>query len=144
MGIDQTRLKPGFEGTIITGVAEPEQLELPDFYLPLSRAATFPWQSHALWFYSQMVRWGHVELSDDHIAQVRASYHPDMLREALAPLGIALPDSNQKIEGTFDTPTPVACCHGTLTLGPNAFFDQIPFDPDALADYIAGQSVNKI
>ncbi len=34
-----------------------------DFFVPHAQAATFPWKSHALWFYSQMVRWGQVAAS---------------------------------------------------------------------------------
>ena len=33
---------------------------LDDFFVPFAKAANFPWKSHALWFYSQMVRWGQV------------------------------------------------------------------------------------
>ena len=34
---------------------------IPEFYLLASHHATFPWVSHALWFYSQMLRWRQVE-----------------------------------------------------------------------------------
>ena len=33
-----------------------------DFFLPFAKGATFPWKSHALWFYTQMVRWGQVRI----------------------------------------------------------------------------------
>ncbi len=48
-----------------------EAESLPGFYLPASQEATFPWVSHALWFYSQMVRWGQVAFDPEHVAQVR-------------------------------------------------------------------------
>ncbi|TLP44898.1 ABC transporter substrate-binding protein [Cohaesibacter sp. CAU 1516] len=143
IGLSETRLKPGFNGAIKTGLTDPERLNMPDFYLPLSRAALFPKESHALWFYSQMVRWGHVELSDDHIARVRASCHPEMLRAALAPLDIALPDTQQDILSAQDIQSPIASDQGLGSLGPDVFFDRIPFDPDALAAYVAGQRVSK-
>src|SRR5690606_12641711 len=44
---------PALDGSILGVAASPSA---PDFFQPHSRAATFPWQSHALWFYSQMVR----------------------------------------------------------------------------------------
>ena len=50
-------LKPGSPATRIA-----------DFYVPAGRSATFPWVSHALWFYSQMVRWRQVEYSPEHVA----------------------------------------------------------------------------
>ena len=33
-----------------------ETVSDPDFFSPFARSATFPWKSHAAWFYSQMVR----------------------------------------------------------------------------------------
>ncbi|HYM35097.1 MAG TPA: CmpA/NrtA family ABC transporter substrate-binding protein, partial [Steroidobacteraceae bacterium] len=36
---------------------------IANFYLPSRCAATFPWTSHALWFYSQMVRWRQIAYS---------------------------------------------------------------------------------
>lgn len=91
-----------------------EAEHLPEFYLPASQAATFPWVSHALWFYSQMVRWGQVAFDPEHVAQVRATYRPDLYRLALA--GIAdIPSADTKIE---------------------ALFDGVRFDPDDLSAYL--------
>ena len=41
-----------------------------DFYVPASHHANFPWVSHALWLYTQMVRWRQVEFSAEHLAAV--------------------------------------------------------------------------
>ena len=62
-----------------------------DFFVPHAKAATFPWKSHALWFYTQMVRWGQVEASAANEAIARDTYRPDLYRAALKPLGVALP-----------------------------------------------------
>jgi ABC-type nitrate/sulfonate/bicarbonate transport system substrate-binding protein len=83
-----------------------------DFYVPARHAATFPWRSHALWFYSQMVRWQQIDHRADHIEQVSATYRPDLYRAALEPLGVELPPNDSKIEGPSD-----------------AFFDGKVFDP---------------
>ena len=115
---------------------------MPDFYLPSSRAAVFPWQSHALWFYSQMVRWGHVPLSDPLIEKARNSYHPHYLRDALAPLGVPLPLMDAKIEGGFGEATAISSLSGPLLLGPDRFFDQKTFDPDQLHAYVAEQEAD--
>ena len=48
----------GLSGEIDTGGGDLRHAE--DFFVPFAKAATFPWKSHALWFYSQMVRWGQV------------------------------------------------------------------------------------
>lgn len=89
---------------------------VPDFYLPASQAATFPWVSHALWFYSQMVRWGQVTFDPEHVAQVRATYRPDLYRLALAKASVDIPSTDTKVD--------------------EGFFDGMPFDSDNLPDYL--------
>jgi ABC-type nitrate/sulfonate/bicarbonate transport system substrate-binding protein len=81
---------------------EGELRELRHFYVPASHAATFPWVSHALWFYSQMVRWSQVAFDESHVAQVRATYRPDLYRLALGQLASDVPTLDTKIEGFFD------------------------------------------
>ncbi|MEO1067352.1 MAG: CmpA/NrtA family ABC transporter substrate-binding protein [Pseudomonadota bacterium] len=113
-------------------------IALPDFFLPFERAATFPWQSHALWFYSQLVRWGIAPHNQDNATRARQSYRPDLYRRALKPLRAGLPSANAKVEGALERETPVGATHGTLVLGPDGFFDGRVFDPDKLDDYVAG------
>jgi two-component system, oxyanion-binding sensor len=124
----------GLTGTLNSGH---ETIEVPDFFVTYDRAATFPWQSHALWFYSQMVRWGHVVHTPQHAAIAAASFRPDIYRRALRPIGAALPGANSKVEGALANATAVGTLQGTLTLGPDGFFDGQTFDPDNLEDYIA-------
>jgi NitT/TauT family transport system ATP-binding protein len=107
--------------------------------VPFAKAATFPWKSHALWFYSQMVRWGQVRHSTDHVRIARETYRPDLYRAALKPLGIALPVANAKVEGALIAATPVGSSGASLILGPDGFFDGSLFDPDKLDAYIALQ-----
>lgn len=110
-----------------------------DFFVPFAKAATFPWKSHALWFYSQMVRWGQVPHSAENAGIARETYRPDLYRSALKPLGVALPVANAKVEGALRSATPVGSAGASLTLGPDGFFDGGLFDPDQLDGYIAGQ-----
>ena len=100
---------------------EGELRESPHFYVPASQAATFPWVSHALWFYSQMVRWKQIAFDESHVAQVRATYRPDLYRLALGKSVSDVPAMDTKIEG---------------------FFDGRRFDPDDLAAYL-GEFINK-
>ena len=72
------------------------------FFLPASRWSTFPWTSHALWYYTQMVRWHQIELVAEHPAVAVRTYRPDIYRAALAPLGIELPGENDRVELFFD------------------------------------------
>ena len=115
--------------------------KVDDFLLPFDKAANFPWKSHALWFYSQMVRWGDVEHSQKNAAIALDCYRPDLYRTALKPLGVALPGANAKVEGALTVATPVGSAGASLTLGPDGFFDGQIFDPEALSAYIAIQSV---
>jgi NitT/TauT family transport system ATP-binding protein len=110
--------------------------EAPNFYLPAAQAATFPWVSHALWFYSQMVRWGQVTFDPEHVAQVRATYRPDLYRLALAKSAANIPLSDTKIEGAQHAASIIAATPEPLQFGPDGFFDERRFDADELATYL--------
>ncbi|MDB5525135.1 MAG: nitrate transporter [Rhizobium sp.] len=129
-------LLPAISGNLL--VADGVSLNEPDFWLPHTRAATFPWKSHALWFYSQMVRWGQVTHGPQNASVAENTYRPDIYRTALKSLGVALPSASSKVEGSLVRQTPVGST-GTLMLGPDGFFDGNLFDPDRLDDYIAQQ-----
>jgi ABC-type nitrate/sulfonate/bicarbonate transport system substrate-binding protein len=96
---------------------EGELQDIPDFYVPARRFATFPWVSHALWFYSQMVRWGQVEHRTEDVPLVRATYRPDLYRVALEPLDVEAPRADTKIEGAS---------------GVDGFFDGRQFDSEGI------------
>lgn len=117
-------------------------LSANDFFIPLDRAATFPWQSHALWFYSQMVRWGQISHSAENLKLAKQSYRPDLYRAALGKTDAAIPAANMKVEGALKTSTAVGSS-GRLMLGPDGFFDQHIFDPDNVEQYIAEMQISK-
>jgi NitT/TauT family transport system ATP-binding protein len=128
-------LRPALSGRIDSGS---DIVQVPDFFVSHAKAATFPWKSHALWFYSQMVRWGQVSASSEHVEKARSTYRPDLYRAALKPLGVALPGANSKVEGALGAPTPVGSSGASLVLGPDGFFDGKVFDPETIDDYVAG------
>jgi NitT/TauT family transport system ATP-binding protein len=130
-------LMPALSGRIDDGGRA--ALDVADFFVPHAKAATFPWKSHALWFYAQMVRWGQVAALPEHVAVARATYRPDLYRAALQPLGVALPGANSKVEGALEKATPVGSAGASLMLGPDGFFDGAVFDPDEVLAYIAAQ-----
>ncbi|MGF1623884.1 MAG: CmpA/NrtA family ABC transporter substrate-binding protein [Alphaproteobacteria bacterium] len=105
------------------------------------RAATFPWASHAVWLHAQMVRWGQATWSPAAAAAAEAVFRPDLCRAALDPLGITVPAADWKIEGAAGAPTIVAGTHGTLTIGPDGFFDGAIFDPREAAAYLQALGV---
>ncbi|KFB10876.1 CmpA/NrtA family ABC transporter substrate-binding protein [Nitratireductor basaltis] len=128
---------PALDGSIL-GMSAPN--EGRDFFQPHARAATFPWQSHALWFYSQMVRCGYVGHSAEHAEMVRKSYRPDIYRAALTGIDVPVPSANSKVEGALRETTAVGASSQFLYLGPDGFFDGTIFDPDGLDAYIARQA----
>ncbi len=111
-------------------------VHVPDFLVFSDHAANFPWRSHALWFYSQMVRWGQVDFDPDAAQRAWGVYRPDLYRAALEGTEADLPNAGAKVEGALAIETPVASRQGKLTLGPDGFFDGMLFDPDAVEDYI--------
>ncbi|MBP1850433.1 CmpA/NrtA family ABC transporter substrate-binding protein [Rhizobium halophytocola] len=137
LGVEGRLLLPELTGRInpAPGVTVPVE----DFLVLSRRAATFPWQSHALWFYSQMVRWGDCRHSAENAEIARNSYRPDIFRQALKPIFAAMPAANLKVEGALTVEQDVGTTAGRLTLGPDGFFDGKIFDPDRLEEYIASQ-----
>lgn len=123
-------------GRLVRKAGEPAA-PVPDFMLFHRCAATFPWVSHAQWYYAQMVRWGHVRHTPEAAEVARRTYRPDLYRAALADTATDLPRASAKVEGALRHPTPVASRFGTMVLGPDGFFDGRPFDPDQLDRYIA-------
>lgn len=134
LDVAPSTMMAGLSGRITLGAGQPQLI--PEFRFFARRAATFPWISHGLWFFSQMVRWGQAELTPATLEIVRRSIRPDLYRKALGPLGVALPNASAKVEGTLTMETPVATANGRLFLGPDGFFDGMVFDPDHIEDYL--------
>jgi NitT/TauT family transport system ATP-binding protein len=130
----------GLAGSLLLGEAHAHAI--PDFIMFAQRAANFPWTSHALWMFSQMVRWGQVEFTPQTLAAAKATFRPDLYRAALAGIDVAMPKANAKVEGALAAPTPVASSNGKLLLGPDGFFDGLRFDPDDIERYIAGFAIH--
>ena len=113
---------------------------VPDYFITHASAANFPWKSHALWYYSQMVRWGEVSQSANNATVAAGTFRPDLYRAALAPLGAAAPAADYKTDGERKQPGPLPAGPSSLILGPDLFFDGSVFDPDRLDSYIASQA----
>ncbi|TYR35473.1 ABC transporter substrate-binding protein [Mesorhizobium microcysteis] len=133
----QEWLMPALIGAVEVGPSQ--VVAVPDFFVPHAKAATFPWTSHALWFYSQMVRWEQVDANIANEGIARNTYRPDLYRAALRDVDVALPGANAKVEGALNEPTPVGSSGPSLTLGPDGFFDGAVFDPDQVSAYLSGQ-----
>ncbi len=125
------------EGAVVDGLSADNRAR---FFEPFAHAATFPWQSHALWFYSQMVRWGQVVHTAAHAEAARSCYRPDLYRAALGSLPAPIPAANAKVEGALAGTEAVGASAGALLLGPDGFFDGRVFDPDRLDAYLSEQA----
>lgn len=136
VGADAALILRALQGRILRG-RESASAPIPDFLIFHRRAANFPWRSHALWFYSQMVRWGQTRHDAGRAGVAAKVYRPDIYRAALAGTEVDFPSASAKVEGALAAATPVASSRGRLMLGPDGFFDGKLFDPDRLDDYIA-------
>jgi two-component system, oxyanion-binding sensor len=138
LGLPPELILPALDGKLEIG--GDLSVSVPDHYVPYAKAANFPWTSHAMWYYSQMVRWGEIEHAPKAAAIAAAAFRPDIYRSAMAPLGVPVPIVDSKIEGALTVPAAVPATTGTLIIGPDGFFDGKAFDPAHLDRYIADQA----
>lgn len=110
--------------------------EIPDYFTFHSDAANFPWESEALWIYSQMVRWGQTAFEPAHVTEAARAFRPDIYRAALGHTGTAIPLADRRMEGL--DPAVIATTRGDLVLAGDQFIDGRIFDPERIADYVAG------
>jgi ABC-type nitrate/sulfonate/bicarbonate transport system substrate-binding protein len=92
-------------------------------------AASFPWRSHALWFLTQMLRWGQIGPEVDIRAVADAVYRPDLFRKAAASVGEPAPLVDDKAEGGHTESWTLDQATAPIAMGPDAFFDGRVFDP---------------
>ncbi|PSJ42083.1 CmpA/NrtA family ABC transporter substrate-binding protein [Allosphingosinicella deserti] len=113
-----------------------EIVDSPDFLMLHREAANFPWRSQALWIYSQFVRWKFVAPNPAAEARAARLFRSDIYRRALAGGATPLPGASLKVEGALAVPTGAGSDRGTLTLGPDRFFDGRIFDPVDIEAYL--------
>jgi NitT/TauT family transport system ATP-binding protein len=113
------------------------QVGVPATILFHREAVGFPWRSHALWIYSQLVRWGMAEASPEAEARAADVFRSDIYRRALAGTGAPMPGASLKVEGALSEPMGVGSHSAGLVLGPDRFFDGRVFDPADIEGYLA-------
>lgn len=107
------------EGRILLD-ADGTSKRIEDFFVFHRQAANLPRPDHALWLYSQMVRWGQTTLSEERQRAAAAAFRPDLYQAArLETLGMA----------------PI----GEAERG---FFDGRVFDPAHIGDYVASFQIH--
>ena len=72
-------------------------LPMPDFNVFHRYAANFPWRSHAVWYLTQMVRWGQIEPPVNFAETAEAVFRTDIYRAAAKELGVAYPDRGLEV-----------------------------------------------
>lgn len=82
--------------------------------------AGYPRPSHALWIYSQMIRWGQVAYSEEGMAAAARAYRPDLYRTALGADAAPI-DDDFRIEGDRSG---------------DSFMDGHVFDPRKVEEYV--------
>ena len=109
---------------------------LPDFNVFHRYAANFPWRSHAIWYLTQMIRWGQLDHAIDFISTAEAVYRPEIFREAASRLGLHVPEIDYKLEGHHSEKWQVKQDGSSLMMGADQFLDIRKFDPFKPIEYL--------
>lgn len=89
--------------------------------------ASYPFQSHDLWFMTEDIRWGKYEAAFDSKALIAKVNREDMWRDAAKTLGVA----------ASDIPT-------STSRGKETFFDGKVFDPENPAAYLKSLAIKRV
>jgi ABC-type nitrate/sulfonate/bicarbonate transport system substrate-binding protein len=119
-----------------------DPVAMPDFNVFHRYTANFPWHSHAVWFITQMYRWGQLDEAVNIRAVAERVYRPDLYREAARELGLPFPTRGYKTEGLHDEPQWLDEAADSLLLGPDCFCDGRVFDPEDPVGYLAGFDIH--
>jgi nitrate/nitrite transport system substrate-binding protein len=104
-----------------TGRIEPNS---PHFMKFWRDHASYPFQSHDLWFLTEDIRWGKIAPETDIKSLVSKVNREDIWRAAAKDLGVT------------DVPA-------TTSRGPETFFDGRVFDPEKPGDYLASLAIKR-
>jgi ABC-type nitrate/sulfonate/bicarbonate transport system substrate-binding protein len=115
-----------------------------DYIIYHRYAASFPWRSHAVWFLTQMLRWGQIGPEVDIAAAAERAYRPDLFRAAAADLGAPAPLVDEKVEGLHTTPWTLDEATAPIPMSPDTFFDGRTFDAAQPRRYAEGFEVGRL
>jgi len=115
---------------------------LIDFNVFHRYAANFPWRSHAMWFITQMLRWGQIDRAINIKAVADSVYRPDIYKRAADALGLITPHIAYKTEGHHDCNWQLQEGEAEIVMGPDRFLDGSRFDPSSAVEYLSGFAIN--
>ena len=113
--------------------AEEQPKAIPDYNIFHRYAANFPWRSHALWYLSQMKRWGQYESGVSPADVAQSVYQPEIYREAAKRCGIEPPAIDSHRAGNHSHNWQL---DNGIEMGADRFMDGREFDPADLDAYI--------
>jgi nitrate/nitrite transport system substrate-binding protein len=115
-----------------------------DYIIYHRYAASFPWRSHAVWFLTQMLRWGQIGGEVDIQGVAERVYRPDLFRTAAAALGAPAPLVDEKVEGAHAAPWQLDEASFPIRMAPDLFFDHRLFDAAQPQRYAQGFEISRI
>jgi nitrate/nitrite transport system substrate-binding protein len=143
VGVEASIIARSMTGTFVYAPGE-AAVPMPDFNVFHRYGANYPWRSHAVWFLTQMLRWGQLDHPID-VMQVAASvYRPELYRAAASALGIACPREDDKPEGVHAQPWSLPSDTDIVGMGPELWFDGSRFDPQQPLHYLRGFAVKQL
>ena len=101
----------------------------PAFNVFANNYASYPYYSHAVWFMTQMYRWGQLNKAVDMKKVAMQVYRTDLFIKAAKEVGYKIPSTSWKKDGEDKT---------------NKFLDGKVFDPNKAVDYIYGFGVKHV
>ncbi|MEM8782104.1 MAG: CmpA/NrtA family ABC transporter substrate-binding protein [Planctomycetota bacterium] len=110
VGVEPSLIRSAMTGSFRTA-ADADPVVTPDFHVFHRHDANVPWRSQALWWLTQMHRWGQVEMPYEAQLALSRIVRDDLFAQAADRLGLPTPDAPDKLEDT------------------EAFFDGRRFDP---------------
>ena len=116
----------------------------PDFNVFSRYSANFPWRSHALWFLTQMARWGQIQKPMDLRGMAERVYRPEFYRKAAAELGISVPTEDYKDEGSHGSSWSMPGDESSLSMGADRFFDGKNFHAADPIGYLRSTEVKNL
>lgn len=117
---------PRAQGTIDFGNGVVEE-NFPYAMKFWSDNASYPFQSHDLWFLTENIRWGYIPADTDTQGLIAQVNREDLWREAAATLGVP--------EAEIPTST---------SRGVEEFFDGVKFDPENPQGYLDSLKIKKV
>lgn len=130
-------------GRVFTGSGQSHR-GLPDYHVFYRYAATFPWQSHGLWWLAEMYRWGQLDRPLNLLDTVQQVYRPDLYRQAATALGLPCPTVDVKPEGINGDPWILGEATTPIAMGPDRALPGPALRPHHIMAYLSALGTGEV